>query len=47
MAAGIVVAANGLELTRHRMPYRLQAVVLALGPAAVAILLGIRFLRGL
>jgi hypothetical protein len=47
VAAGIVVAANGLELTRHRMPYRLQAVVLALGPAAVAILLGIRFLRGL
>jgi hypothetical protein len=47
VAAGIVVAANGLELIRHRMPYRLQAVVLALGPAAVAILLGVRFLRGL
>lgn len=46
VAAGIVVAVNGLELMRHRMPYRLQVVVLALGPAVVAVLLGVRFLRG-
>ncbi|MFB9235233.1 hypothetical protein ACFFWC_06725 [Plantactinospora siamensis] len=46
MAAGVAIAANGAEAARHRMPYRLSAVTLALGPAAVAFLLGLRFLRG-
>ena len=37
---------NAGELTRHRMPYRLQAITLLVGPAVVAFLLGLRFLRG-
>lgn len=46
MAAGLVIAANGVEAARHRMPYRLPAVTLAIGPAVLAFLLGLRFLRG-
>ncbi|MFD0821872.1 hypothetical protein ACFQ0D_26955 [Micromonospora zhanjiangensis] len=46
MAAGAVVVANAIELARHRMPYRLQAVTLSLGPAVVTLLFGLRFLRG-
>lgn len=46
MLAGVVVFANALELLRHRMPYRLQAMALQFGPAIVAFLLGLRFLRG-
>jgi hypothetical protein len=46
MLAGVIVFLNGLELLRHRIDYRLQAVVLAVGPAVVTFLLGLRFLRG-
>lgn len=46
MLAGVTVLGNAVELTRHRMPYRLQAITLLLGPAVVAFLLGLRFLRG-
>lgn len=46
MLAAAVVFANALELGRHRMPYRLQAVTLLAGPSVVAFLLGLRFLRG-
>ncbi|MFY1634084.1 hypothetical protein ACN27F_12520 [Solwaraspora sp. WMMB335] len=46
MFAAAVVFANALELGRHRMPYRLQAVTLLAGPSVVAFLLGLRFLRG-
>lgn len=46
MAAGLIVGGNGLELTRHRMAYRLQAVTLAMGPAVLTFLLGLRHLRG-
>ncbi|WP_245828078.1 hypothetical protein [Micromonospora avicenniae] len=45
MLAGVIVLGNAAELTRHRMPYRLQAITLLVGPAAVAFLLGLRFLR--
>lgn len=47
IAAGAVVVANGAELVRHRLAYRVPAAVLAMGPGIVAILLGVRFLRGL
>jgi hypothetical protein len=47
IAAGAVVVANGAELVRHRLAYRVPAAVLAMGPGVVTILLGIRFLRGL
>jgi hypothetical protein len=46
MLAGIIVLGNAVELTRHRMPYRLQAITLQVGPAVVAVLLGLRLLRG-
>ncbi|MFV2017137.1 hypothetical protein [Micromonospora sp. LOL_023] len=46
MLAAVAVLANALELGRHRIPYRLQAVTLLLGPSVVAFLLGLRFLRG-
>ncbi|MFF5070888.1 hypothetical protein ACFY2R_06680 [Micromonospora olivasterospora] len=46
LLAGVVVAGNAAELARHRMPYRLQAVTLLVGPAVVAALLGVRMLRG-
>ena len=46
MLAAASVFANALELGRHRMPYRLQAVTLLVGPSVVAFLLGLRFLRG-
>ncbi len=46
MLAGAIVLGNAGELTRHRMPYRLQAITLLVGPAVVAFLLGLRFLRG-
>ncbi len=46
MAAGLVIAANGIEAARYRMPYRTSAVTLAFGPAVVTFLLGLRFLRG-
>ncbi|MFI7604134.1 hypothetical protein ACIBTV_03315 [Micromonospora sp. NPDC049366] len=46
MLAGVIVLGNAAELTRHRMPYRLQAITLLAGPAVVAFLLGLRFLRG-
>jgi hypothetical protein len=45
IVAGAIVVANGAELVRHRMAYRVSAAVLAAGPGIVAILLGIRFLR--
>lgn len=45
MAAGVVILGNGLELLRHRIAYRAQAVALAIGPAVIALLLGLRFLR--
>jgi hypothetical protein len=47
IAAGAVVVANGAELVRHRLAYRVPAAVLAMGPGIIAILLGVRFLRGL
>ncbi|MDG4767812.1 hypothetical protein O7632_27505 [Solwaraspora sp. WMMD406] len=46
MFAGVAVLANALELTQHRMPYRLQAITLLAGPSIVTFLLGLRFLRG-
>ncbi|MFC3501256.1 hypothetical protein ACFOOK_09835 [Micromonospora krabiensis] len=46
MLAAVIVLGNAAELTRHRMPYRLQAITLLAGPAVVAFLLGLRFLRG-
>ncbi|PZF86008.1 hypothetical protein [Micromonospora deserti] len=46
MLAGMIVLGNAVELTRHRMPYRLQAITLLVGPAVVAFLLGLRILRG-
>jgi hypothetical protein len=46
MAAGVVVFANAIELVRHRMVYRLQAITLSVGPAVVTFLLGLRFVRG-
>ncbi|WP_433535657.1 hypothetical protein ACQPZK_27185 [Micromonospora sp. CA-249363] len=46
MLAGVIVLGNAVELARHRMPYRLQAITLLVGPAVVAFLLGLRFLRG-
>lgn len=45
MAGGLVVLGNGLELLRYRIPYRVSAVTLAVGPAVIALLLGLRFLR--
>ncbi|MFY1675263.1 hypothetical protein ACN27G_35880 [Plantactinospora sp. WMMB334] len=45
MAGGVIILANGMELLRHRIAYRAQAVTLAVGPAVVAFLLGLRFLR--
>jgi hypothetical protein len=45
IAAGVIVVANGAELARHRMAYRVSAAVLAMGPGIVTILLGVRFLR--
>ena len=46
MLAGVIVFFNGLELLRHRIEYRMQAVALAVGPAVITFLLGLRFLRG-
>ncbi|MFF5179528.1 hypothetical protein ACFY2Q_16030 [Micromonospora sp. NPDC000316] len=46
MLAGAIVLGNAVELARHRMPYRLQAITLLVGPAVIAFLLGLRFLRG-
>ncbi|MFC8846957.1 MULTISPECIES: hypothetical protein [unclassified Micromonospora] len=46
LLAGVIIGGNAAELARHRMPYRLQAVTLLLGPAVVAALLGVRMLRG-
>ncbi|WP_121157124.1 hypothetical protein [Micromonospora pisi] len=46
MLAGVIVFLNAVELTRHRIAYRLQAITLLLGPAVVTFLLGLRFLRG-
>ena len=45
IVGGGIVVANGAELVRHRMAYRVSAAVLTAGPGIVAILLGIRFLR--
>ncbi|MFD0972149.1 hypothetical protein ACFQ3X_26340 [Plantactinospora endophytica] len=45
MVSGVIILANGLELLRHRIAYRAQAVTLAVGPAVIAFLLGLRFLR--
>jgi hypothetical protein len=45
MAAGVIVALNGLALLRHRIEYRLQAIALAVFPAAIVFLLGLRILR--
>jgi hypothetical protein len=47
VAAGVLVLLNGVELLRHRMRYGLQAATLMAGPAALTILLGLRFLRNL
>lgn len=46
MLAALIVAGNAVELARHRIFYRLQAVTLLLGPAVVTFLLGLRILRG-
>ena len=46
MLAGVIVFLNAVELTRHRIAYRLQAITLLLGPAVITFLLGLRFLRG-
>jgi hypothetical protein len=46
MLGAVLVALNGLELLRHRIEYRLQAVALAIGPAAFVFLLGLRMARG-
>ncbi|WJK40563.1 hypothetical protein O7608_29935 [Solwaraspora sp. WMMA2056] len=46
MLAAVAVLGNAVDLGRHQMPYRLQAVTLLAGPAVVAFLLGLRFLRG-
>jgi hypothetical protein len=46
MLAGVIVFLNAVELTRHRIVYRLQAITLMLGPAVITFLLGLRFLRG-
>ncbi|WP_329104339.1 hypothetical protein OG792_29415 [Micromonospora sp. NBC_01699] len=46
MLAAVIVFVNAAELTRHRIPYRLQAITLLLGPAVITFLLGLRFLRG-
>ncbi|GAB3504269.1 hypothetical protein GCM10027575_09190 [Phytohabitans suffuscus] len=46
MAAGVAVALNGLVLLRHQIEYRLQAVTLAVFPALIVFLLGLRILRG-
>ncbi|GAB3143534.1 hypothetical protein GCM10027290_19990 [Micromonospora sonneratiae] len=46
MLAGVIILLNGLELLRHRIDYRLQAMTLAAGPAVITFLLGLRFLRG-
>ncbi|MBE1487040.1 hypothetical protein [Plantactinospora soyae] len=45
MVGGAIILGNGLELLRHRIVYRAQAVTLAVGPAVIAFLLGLRFLR--
>jgi hypothetical protein len=45
MAAGVIVALNGVALLRHRIQYRLQAIALAVFPAAIVFLLGLRILR--
>jgi len=46
MAGAVIVVLNGLELLRHRIEYRLQAVALAVFPAAIVFLLGLRIVRG-
>jgi hypothetical protein len=46
MLAAVVILSNAVELVRHRMPYRLQAITLLVGPAVITFLLGLRFLRG-
>lgn len=46
MLAGVIVLVNAVELTRHRIAYRLQAITLLLGPAVITFLLGLRFIRG-
>lgn len=46
MLAALIVAGNAIDLARHRIPYRLQAITLLLGPAVVTFLLGLRILRG-
>lgn len=46
MAAAVAVALNGLELLRHKIEYRLQAVTLAVFPALIIFLLGLRMIRG-
>ncbi|MGN9912055.1 hypothetical protein ACTMTJ_31395 [Phytohabitans sp. LJ34] len=46
MAAAVAVALNGLALLRHQIEYRLQAVTLAVFPALIVFLLGLRFIRG-
>ena len=46
MAGGVIVALNGLELVRHRIEYRIQAIALAVFPAAVVFLIGLRILKG-
>lgn len=45
MLAATIVAGNAAELIRHRMPYRLQAITLLVGPAVITFLLGLRILR--
>jgi hypothetical protein len=46
MLAAVTVALNGLELLRHRIEYRLQAIALAVWPAVIVFLLGLRMVRG-
>ncbi|MEJ3742017.1 hypothetical protein WEI85_01780 [Actinomycetes bacterium KLBMP 9797] len=46
MAGAVIVVLNGLELLRHRIEYRLQAIALAVGPAVIVFLIGLRMARG-
>lgn len=46
MLGAVIIFGNGIELVRHRMQYRLQAIALLVGPAVVTFLLGLRMLRG-
>ncbi|WP_173078462.1 hypothetical protein [Phytohabitans rumicis] len=46
MAGAVIIVLNGLELLRHRIEYRVQAIALAVFPAALVFLIGLRIFRG-